>query len=182
MISYEELYEILRKEKFGENLQSLQKDFVKQFSDYLCDNKRKISRKDDYFSEDVLRSKKEYDNSMTLFKELILRRKKKILNLVFVATETGVMKRDLEDMLPFEQDLFDKLMESVKNADKSVSGLLDSCSLEDASLKILIKEDIEQFVDMTGEIVGPFKTGDEVNLDGKVAEVLISGNRAEISK
>jgi DNA replication initiation complex subunit (GINS family) len=180
MISYEELYEFLRKEKYGENLQDLPGDFMKQFSDYLCDYKRKISRNGDFFSDDSLRDKKEYENSMTLFKELILRRKKKILNLVFVAAETGVMKKDFQEMLPVERDLFEKLVLAVGDADKSVLELIDSCSLEDALKEVHIKSDIAEFVDMTGGVIGPFKKGEKVRLDGRVADILIFGGNAEV--
>ena len=72
MISYEELYEYLRKEKYEENLQNLPKDFVKQFSDYLCEYKKKISRNGNFFSNDVFKEKKEYKNSMTLLKNLVI--------------------------------------------------------------------------------------------------------------
>ena len=118
---------------------------------------------------------------MTLFKELILRRKKKILNLVFVAAETGVMKRDFADMLSFEQDLFEKLVMAVGDADKSVEDLINSCSLEDVSKKVLIKEDVEQFVDMTGEIIGPFNKGDKITIDSRVADILVEGGKALIA-
>jgi|TARA_Y100000310_G_C20592780_1_gene768948 DNA replication initiation complex subunit (GINS family) len=182
MISYEELYEYLRKEKFGDNLQKLPMDFMKQFADFLCENKRRISMKGDFFSEDVLKYKKEYENSLTLFNELMLRRKKKILNLVFVAAETGVMKKDFEEMLDDEQHLFERLVLAVSDTDKSINELLDSCSLEDILKEILIGEDIEQFVDMTGEAVGPFKKGDVVKLDSRVADVLIGDGKGVLKE
>jgi hypothetical protein len=182
MISYEELYELLRKEKFGDNLQKLPEDFVKLFSDYLCDYKRKISRNGDFFSEDALKDKKEYENSMTLFKELMLRRKKKILNLVFVAAETGVMKKDFEEMLSLEQNMFERLILAVGDADKKVNDFMEECSLEDLIKDIVIKFDVEKFVDMSGDVIGPFKKGENVKLDGKVADILIGDGKAEIVK
>jgi len=179
MINYSDLYEYLRKEKYGEQLQHLPKDFVRQFSEYMAETRKRFSDISvDNFSDDVLKEKKQYENAMAIFKELMLRRKKKILNLVFVAAETGVMKRDFADMLSFEQDLFERLVMAVDDADKSLSELLNGKPLEKTNKMIMIKEDVEQFVDMSGEIIGPFKKGTLVNLDMQVADILVSGKKA----
>ena len=179
MVDYNELYEHLRKEKYSEQLQNLPKNFVKQFSEYMAGMRKKFSELGmDSFSEDSLREKKQYENAMAIFKEIMLRRKKKILNLVFVAAETGIMKKDFSDMLVFEQNLFERLVMGVDDADKELSGLLNGKVLEDANKMIMLKEDIEQFVDMAGEAIGPFKKGALVNLDSQVADILVTGGKA----
>ena len=83
MLSYNDLYEILRKEKFNEALQPLPSDFIDQLSSYMNDKKEQSSVDDSMFQDSVIKSKKQYENSIAIFKELILRRKRKILNLVF---------------------------------------------------------------------------------------------------
>ncbi len=177
MISYEDLYEFLRREKNNEQLQNMPKDFIKSFSEYIHEYRRKISRKGDFFAEEIIKEKKQYENSLTLFRELMLRRKKKILNLVFVAAETGIMKRDFDDMLPVEKDLFERLVLAVDDADKSVaSAVTDGSFMEEK--EILVKDDIDAFVDMSGELIGPFKKGQSLKLDKRVAEVLVSGDKA----
>ncbi len=181
MINYEELYEFLRKEKHTEQLQSLPKDFVVQFSSYMKEHRKAFGVGDDFFAGDIIQEKKQYENSMTIFRELILRRKKKILNLVFIAAETGVMKKDFTDMLSFEQDLFEKLVRSVEEADKSLSSLLNGGVAEKAATtgkkKVLFIDDIEQFVGMNGEFIGPFKRGDETELEDAVAGILIGDGK-----
>ena len=175
---YEDLYEFLRKEKNGENLQKLPIDFVKLFSEFIHEHKRAITQSGDFFSDNIVREKKQYENSMTLFKELMLRRKKKILNLVFIANETGLMKKDFDDMLAFEKELFERLLFSVQETDKLVASILinGSAALQDTSL--LITDDVDSFVDMNGKSLGPFKKGDSVTLDKQVAEILVSGQKA----
>jgi DNA replication initiation complex subunit (GINS family) len=179
-MDYNELYEFLRKEKYSEQLQNLSKDFIIQFSNYMADMRKKFSSISvtAEFSDDLLKDKKQYENAMAIFKELMLRRKKKILNLVFIAAETGVMKKDFADMLTFEKDLFEKLIRSVDDADNSLSEEMNGNPLESSNRMILVKEDIEQFVDMAGEVVGPFKSGSLVNLDSEVAGILVTGERA----
>ena len=119
MLNYNDLYEILRKEKYGETLQSLPKNFVAEFSDYLNERKGDSSQESDLFLDNIAKSKKQLENSIALFKGLILRRKKKLLNLVFVAAETGIMKKDYESMFDFEKKIFDNLVKSVGEGNSS---------------------------------------------------------------
>ena len=93
MINYNDLYEILRKEKYAEALQLLPKGFVEDVSAFLGEM-RVENKEEDLFQDNVLKSKKQLENSIGIFKELMRIRKKKLLSLVFVATETGIMKRD----------------------------------------------------------------------------------------
>jgi DNA replication initiation complex subunit (GINS family) len=124
MISYNDLYEALRKEKYSEQLQPLQKGFIQEVSGYLKD-KEKISKKDgDLFSENVKKTKKQLENAISIFKELILRRKKKLLDLAFVSVETGISKRDFDNMMAFEKEVFDKILKALNEGDKEVERLL----------------------------------------------------------
>ncbi len=178
MIRYEDLYEFLRKEKNSDSLQKLPLDFVKGFSELIHEHKRAITQNGDFFSDNIVREKKQYENSMILFKELMLRRKKKILNLVFIANETGLMKKDFEDMLPFEKDLFEKMLLYVEQTDKLIANLLLDGSLALKDVSLLITDDVDSFVDMGGKPRGPFKKGDSITMDKTVAEILVSGQKA----
>ena len=163
MLAYNELYEILRKEKYNDTLQLLPKNFVDEVSLYLNEKKEQSMKDDDMFADAVLKSKKQLENSIAIFKELILRRKKKLLNLVFVAAETGIMKRDYENMMPFERDVFDKLIRAFDEGDKELLKLMNGKKNEesdkDRKKMILFNQGVEQFVDMNGKIIGPFASG-----------------------
>ena len=180
MLSYNDLYEYLRKEKYSEQLQTLPKDFISKFSEYMSTARKKFANIEiNEFAEEIFKEKRQYENSMAIFRELMLRRKRKILNLVFIAAETGIMKRDFADLLPFEQDLFERLVMAINDADKSLSELLNGKLPEEKNRMIIIKEDIEQFIDLSGEVVGPFKKGNLVNIDAKVADILVSDGKAQ---
>lgn len=184
MLTYEELFEALRKEKYSEKLQQLPKDFIPNYSEYVETKKKQVALKDgDMFSEDVLREKKQAENAVALFRDLMLRRKKKILDLVFVAAETGVMKKDFVDMLKFEKELFENLVGVVDSGDKALNSLMngkDAKEDEAPHKMVLLNEDVEEFVDMNGNAVGPFKKGNLANLDVGVADVLIGSGQARI--
>ena len=109
-----------------------------------------------------------------------MRRKKKLLNLVFVAAETGIMKRDYETMLEFEKKMFDNLVKAFENGDKELSSILNGRdnNKEPANKMIIFNESVEQFIDMNGNAIGPFGKGELANLDSKICEVLIGGGKA----
>jgi len=111
----------------------------------------------------------------------MLRRKKKLLNLVFVAAETGIMKRDYDNMVSFEKEVFEKLVAAVEEGDKELSKILMSGKVSSARGKnrmIMFSQDVEQFVDMAGSPVGPFTSGELANLDLKVSDILVSSGKA----
>lgn len=181
MISYNDLYELLRKEKYSETLQVLPKNFLSEFSDYVLEKKDVSTVGNDLFADSVARGKKQLENSISLFKELILRRKKKILALVFVAAETGIMKRDYENMLAFEREVFDKIVKAFEEGDKDLSKSINgkkSTDIQKFKL-IMFNQDAEQFVDMNGNSVGPFKAGDLSNLDREIADIFVSSGKAK---
>jgi DNA replication initiation complex subunit (GINS family) len=181
MIGYNELYEILRKEKYSEQLQSLPKKFVEEFKEYLEENKQTDLGKSDLFSESIAKSKKQLENAVSLFRELMLKRKRKLLNLVFVAAETGIMKRDYENMLPIEKQMFENLVKSFEQGDKEISKILngEKSKKSESNKMIIFKENIESFVDHTGNTIGPFKPGQLANLNADVAQIFIQSGKAK---
>jgi DNA replication factor GINS len=184
MITYNDIYECLRKERYSEQLQPLPKKFMQEVADYIAEKKKLANQQGDLFSDEIMKIKKQLENSVSIFNELMLLRKKKLLGLVFVASETGISKRDFENMFDFEKELFDKIILAVQDSEKIISELFNSNnkSIEsDKELKlILFLEDVEEFVGLNGEGFGPFKKGDIVNLPKQIADILISGKKAEV--
>ena len=121
MMGYNDLYELLRKEKFSETLQILPKNFLEDFCEYIGERKGESNNEEGLFADSVAKSKKQFENSISIFKELMLRRKKKLLNLVFVAAETGIMKRDYDTMFDFEKKVFDNFVRAFEEGDKELS-------------------------------------------------------------
>jgi DNA replication initiation complex subunit (GINS family) len=178
MIGYNDLYELLRKEKYSEALQLLPKGFVKEFSDFL--NEAKKEKKEEQGLLDSSDSgSKVFENAISLFKELILRRKKKILNLVFIATETGIMKRDYENMLEHEKGIFDEIVKIFEKGDKDLNKSLDGREeVLDEKKMVIFNESVDEFVGSDGEAIGPYASGELANLSGEIADILVQGNKA----
>lgn len=182
MITYNELYDVLRRERYSEQLQPIPKNFIKEVAAYLKDKKQIANKDDDDFSDTILKTKKQFENSIAIFKELMLRRKKKILELAFVAAETGISKRDFENMLAIEKESFDSIMKSLEKGDKKVAGILKGSGKEVEEPKnkmIVFIQNTDEFLGLDGNKLGPFKKGDVANLAEEISNILIIDKKAE---
>ena len=182
MITYNDIYESARKERYSEQLQPLPGNFVSEVSAYIEDKKKLASKEEDLFSEVIIKNKKQLENAVSIFKELMLRRKKKLLNLAFIAAETGISKRDYNNMLDFEKELFDEIMKAIENSEKQLLNLLSENKTEEKVNNQLIrfKEDVEEFLNLNGEKLGPFKKGDIANLPSEIVKILHGGGKVEM--
>jgi len=182
MITYNDIYEALRRERYSEQLQPLGKNFVGEVASYLKEKKSITEKSGDMFSDAISKTKKQFENAISMFKELMLRRKKKLLNLAFVAAETGVSKRDYENMQPFEKEVFDKIMKDMEEGDKQLAKMLSGEEKEEEKVKnklIAFLQDTEEFLGLDGDKLGPFKKGEVVNLPVEIANILVVDNKAE---
>ena len=152
MMTYNDIYEAARKERYSEQLQKLPNKFIDDVAGYLAEKKEIASKEDDSFSDIIIKTKKQLENAKTLFKELTTRRRKKILNLVLIAAETGISKQDFENMLVFEKELFEKLMACVDVSDKKLNNALNGETQEKQKNELIVfNEDVEEFVGWEGE-------------------------------
>ncbi len=200
MITYNDIYEAAKKEGYSEQLQILSKDFVEDVADYLRDKKEISSKEEDDFSDGILKIKKQLENAQTLFKELMLKRRKKILNLILIAAETGISKRDFDNMLDFEKELFEELMKCIDTSNKKVLESFNGKPLrigiaeekearergrlhigiaekESSNQSVIFKENVDEFIDMEGNKLGPFKEGDKTELPREIAKILVEDGK-----
>lgn len=180
MITYNDIYEAARKERYSEQLQQLSKNFVNEVSDYLKEKKDIASKDSDSFSDVIVKTKKQLENAIAFFKELIRRRKEKILKLVLIAAETGISKQDFENMLPFEKSLFEDLMKNIDASEKRLNDILNGNKEESKNELIVFKEFVEEFVGLNGEKMGRYEKGQIVNIPKEIAKILIDSGKAEV--
>jgi len=181
MITYNDIYEASRKERYSEQLQKIPKSFISDFVKYLKEKKELASKESDSFSDVIIKTKKQLENARTLFKEFILRRRKKILNLVLIAAETGISKQDFDNMLDFEKELFNDLMKCMDASDKKLGELLNGKEeVKQKNELIVFKENVEKFMGLDGKSLGPFDKGQIANISKEIAKILIEGGKAEL--
>jgi DNA replication initiation complex subunit (GINS family) len=183
MITYNDIYEAARKERYSESLQPIPKNFIKEIAEYLKEKKEISQKEDDNFSDVILKTKKQLENAITLFKELMLRRRKKILNLVLIAAETGISKKDFENMLALEKELFEEMMKCIDKIDLKLNEMLNGKNhTERKNTLVIFKENVDALVDMDGETIGPFEVGQIANIQKEIAQILIDDGKVEVSE
>ncbi len=185
MITYQDIYDILRKEKYNEALQQLPKKFLREVASYLTEKKDIVNREQkdsELFSDTVRMTRKQLDNTLSIIKEIIAIRERKVLNLAFTAALTGISKRDTENLLEHEKELFEIVVKRLEQNQKVVSEKLNGkINEEKKDLKnvlIRFKEEVPAFLAGDGTELGPFKSGEVVNLAQEIAEILLNDGKA----
>jgi DNA replication initiation complex subunit (GINS family) len=181
MIAFSDIYEAMRKEKYSEQLQFLPKKFLLDVSNYFKEKKEFLDGQDDPYSDISIKNKKKLENAHSSFRDLLRIRKKKILNLSFVASEVGISKKDFENLLSFEKDLFEEIVKSLERAEKNLSAdMVGSNSDERKHELVRFLENVPEFLDFNGGPVGPFEKGEIANLEREIVEILSKDRRVEI--
>lgn len=181
MLTFSDIYESMRKEKYSENLQMLPKKFLIDVAEYFHEKREFLSKEDDIFSDIAIQNKKKLDNAVSSFRDLLRIRKKKILNLSFVTSQTGISKNDFENLLGFEKDLFEELVKSLERAEKNqVADMSGVTKNERKYCLVRFLEDVPEFLGFDGSDVGPFKKSEIANLENEIVEILSKDKRVEI--
>lgn len=235
-INYETLFDLLRREKNREELQTLDKDFYEQVLAYLKEKKESLSRKDDelFASAEKEKLKIQFQNIRRIIKELYERREKKVINMAMSKARTGSDVIDTSSLLPSEREYFedqvrlfvqykDKVLDRILNLkefdnnkaeeENKGSSLVQKETSKDSGLrtelkkeinaeeenkelnnfvppggtgndkkKILILDSMPRFMGLNNEVLGPYNEGEEVELDSRIADILVKGGKAEATQ
>ena len=114
-ITYETLFELLRREKNREELQDLSETFFADVADYLNGKNNLLKKPDDDIFSSTERSKtsKQLENAKRIFIEIYGWREKKIMNMAVEKSITSSRLIDTSPLLDEEQRLFDDLAEII---------------------------------------------------------------------
>lgn len=181
MLTFSDIYEAMRKEKYSENLQMLPKKFLSDVAEYFSEKKGFLAKEEDAFSDSAIKNKKKLDNAVSSFRDLLRIRKKKILNLAFVASQVGISKKDFENLLPFEKDLFEQLVKALERAEKNQNEDMVGSQNGDRKHKLVrFLDDVPEFLGFDGVEIGPFSKGEVANLEVEIVDVLEKDKRVEV--
>lgn len=205
-ITYETLFELLKREKDMTDLQKLDPNFFNYFVEYLNEKNKVLGKEDSLFSYDEKKKvEKQIDNAKRIIKEIYERREKKILNIALIKSRTKSDVMDTSSFLENEKRFFDevvKVLDVFRNdvIDNIISGKQTSditVAKEEINKKeIDEKGDIDKnetkntklvrfiyavpkFVGKELEEYGPFAEEDIANLPIEIADLLINKGRVE---
>lgn len=195
-LTYEALYEILRREKSREELQELSPGFFQDVLNYLKEKQQIIddtANKTDTFSLDEHeKTQLQLVNTKKLVRELYDRREKKILDMALNKSRTRSNLIDTTNLLGQEKYLFEsivsvlgsfrkKVLQRVLNLQPAEEAAQETTPREpqkspepaSASKHVKFIKPVEQFVGEEGELYGPFQPEDKAELPRVIADILI---------
>ena len=197
IITYDTLYEILRREKFRNELQLLDVEFFDNVLSYL--NEKSVildsqKNRDSIFSSEYKKTERTIQNTKKLLNELYEKREGKIVNLALLSSRNSLLDEDLSAMLPEERELYDELLITLNIFRKGIVLKLLSDEKPDINQQKSIKSEtienkkslvrflhaVPKFVGVDMNVYGPYDNHDIANLPSNIAEVLISKERAEV--
>ncbi len=188
-ITYDTLFEILRREKDRKDLQELDPDFFINVSAYFKDKKEILDKIDDYSEEEADRIKTQIQNAKRLVREIYNTREKKIVEKAIIKARTKSDIITTENMLDEEKELFSRLVELLSTVRESVLNKLlkgkmvklKKAKPQEKNNRILVRflAQIPEFVGIDGETYGPFNPDEIAVLPEKIANILINTEKAE---
>ena len=194
IITYETLYELLRREKSRSEIQDLGNDFFGDVIKYIKDKKDILESqksKDNVFaSREIERTTKQLSSIYTILKELYEKRENKIINSALLNSRND-SNVDVSVLLPDEIKFYESLRNNLNLYRKGIlSSLLEGKLpvLEEPKViksdfkdKMLIRfiNPVPKFVGSNGFSYGPFEEEDIANLPLDIANLLVEKERVE---
>lgn len=198
-ITYETLFELLRREKSRKDLQKLPDTFFIDALSYLNEKIMFVKqKKDELFDEDEKeKTDKQVENIKQILKDLYQRREKKIVEIALNKSRTANAIIDASSLLKEEEQLFNSLLEVLNKNRKEIiqnilQGIAPSVKIpekqeqpeeeqeqeEKDTVKLEIRDFVEKFIGLDLKEYGPFEDGDEVDLPTEIAQILLKREKA----
>lgn len=200
-ITYELLYDVLRKEKTRAELQKLEDSFYKEVTDYIKSKKEILSsqeKKESIFTTiEVQKTRKQIENVQKILKELYDKRETKIIQLAMMASRNNILTNDKGLMLEEEKKFYDNLVnhlnifrEDILNnivqgiepnlKEKEEPKDLKTTVMPSKKTRLIrLINEVPKFVGTDLNTYGPFEKEDVASLPEEIAALLITKNKAE---
>lgn len=205
-LTYEQLFDALRREKSRDELQKLEDGFYEEVAGFLQQKKRLMEQarqKHDLSSLSVQRAQIEYQNVQKILRDLYERRERKIVTLALHRTRTDAMIVDTDALLAQERVLYDELVRVLKESRTTVlqaapsherpakvqepedeiaqesQARTHSDEPEEGLLEVHFTAAVPKFVGKNLQVFGPFQPGDAARLPPDVADILVRKGRAQ---
>ncbi len=201
-ITYETLYELLRREKERSELQSLDGSFFNNVLRYLKDKQAIIDKQqtDLFSSEEKRKTQEQLNNIKKILNELYNRREKKIISIAIDKSKNKASIIDNSVFLKEEKELFDNIVRVLDMGRKNILfNIMDlkepialgSIDVEKKGVKpekeekkkdtklVRFLSAVPKFVGKELEEYGPFEEEDIASLPIEIANVLINKRRVE---
>ena len=186
-LTYETLYEILRKERIKQELQNLEKTFYQDVNKYIKDKVDVLEtqkQKSSIFAQkEIEKTEKQLDNVKKIIRELYEKRELKIVQLALSSAKIRKMD-DLPELLPEEKVMFEILVKALKiHRENIINNILEKpkdIKIDQEVKLIRFTQAVPKFMADDNNEYGPFEEEYIALLPSKVVEILIKNNRAAL--
>ena len=187
-LTYEALYDILRRERTRQELQKLDSNFYKDVDNYIREKIKTLEsqrQKSSIFAQkEIEKTEKQLDNVKKIIKELYEKREMKITQLALSMAKTKDMQEVIE-LLPEERDMFENLVKSLREGREIIiynliEGKPKVIKTDNETRLIRFVQAVPKFVAEDSNEYGPFEEEYIASLPLKVADILVKNNRAEV--
>ncbi len=197
VLTYETLYELLRREKSRDELQQLDEQYFRDTLTYL---KEKQQAYDDNLVKNDIFSQSERDklqiqlaNIKKIIRDLYDIRERKIINMAINHTRTNAQIADTAHLIIQEKALYDSIVTALAHHRTSIllklleqrmpdimpiEKEIEEPIQETTTKKVKFTEKVDQFVDEELETYGPYEAEQEAELPPDLANILISQGKA----
>ena len=188
IITYEILYDILRREKTRQELQKIELNFFQDINKYLNEKTAILddlkSKSSIFAQKEIEKTEKELNNIRKIIKEIYEKREAKIVQLALSSAITNKVQ-DMNNLLEEERLIFDGIVKFLKEIRQELlSKLLENnkpkvikSNPEIKTIRIL--QPTPRFIGDDLNEYGPFEEEYIASLPAKTAELLIKNNKAE---
>ena len=187
-LTYEALYDILRRERTRQELQKLDSNFYKDVDNYIREKIKTLEsqrQKSSIFAQkEIEKTEKQLDNVKKIIKELYEKREIKITQLALSMAKTKDMQEVIE-LLPEERNMFENLVKTLRESREIIiynliEGKPKVIKTDNETRLIRFVQAVPKFVAEDSNEYGPFEEEYIASLPLKVADILVRNNRAEI--
>ena len=203
VITYETLFELLKRERERTDLQKLDPTFFSDTINYIKDKKKILDAKSEsvFAQEEIKKTERQLENIYKILKELYERREKKIISLALDRSRTKSNLIDTTALLKEEKVVFDALtnlldtyrdailysvlnekmpfMEAFESKPRLHEDFKTALELKKPTKLVRFISHVPKFVGSELEEYGPFEEEDIANLPAEIADVLISKSKAD---
>ena len=172
--TFEELYDLLRAEKYSTDLQKLDESTLKKIKNYLKTKKRLLKEAEQSGTghSQLIKLRNEIESAYRVLKDLYEQREQKIIRRALFTCRAEQMIKDTTNMLNNEVELYENLIQILKKNYASFEQMLNDEEHEESKPKelkverlklIRLLEPLPKLVGPDGAIYGPFEQGDIAN-------------------
>ena len=202
VITYETLFELLKREKERADLQKLEPTFFSDTINYIRDKKKILEAKSDsvFAPEERKKTERQLENIYKILKELYEKREKKMIQLALDKSRTHSNLIDASSLLKEEKVFFDAvtaLLDRYREAilytvmneklpfmqpledKKPAAEFKSALEIRKNAKLVRFMHHVPKFVGPELEEYGPFEEEDIANLPIEIADVLINKGKAE---